>query len=237
MQLTDLNPVLKAMYETGQAVNQEGAAALHSNLPKAYAEALFGVVTRERPLVALEVGMAFGTSALAILTAMKESGHGRLISIDPAQTSGWNNSGVAAVAKAGLSGLHELIEDYDYKALPKLLDAGTAVDFAYIDGWHTFDYTLLDWWYIDRMLPVGGVVAFNDCNWPAVDRAIRFMLSHRRYAEIDVGLPVTLSRKESLTKRIGRMLTGEPDQRRRTEDRYFRKIEDWEPSWDFYAPF
>ena len=117
--------------------------------------------------------------------------------------------------------------------------SGIKIDFAYIDGWHSFDYTLLDGWYVDRMLAVGGIAAFNDCDWPAVKKAIRFVLTHRKYSEMDVGLPVSLS---------GHHLKWEPLRQflicgsklgcfRRAEDRYFRKDENWEPSWDFYARF
>ena len=98
------------------------------------------------------------------------------------------------------------------------------------------EYTLLAFWYIDRMLNVRGIVAFNDCNWPAVDKAINFVLTHRRYAEIDVGLPITLSEKGDWWTRLRRMLPG-GQPRLRGEDRYFRKLEHWEPRWDFYAPF
>ncbi|MDQ3159458.1 MAG: class I SAM-dependent methyltransferase [Pseudomonadota bacterium] len=233
MGLLERNAVLKTMYDTQTSADSSGP--LHSNLPQSYAEALYGVVAKERPAVALEVGMAMGTSSLAMLTALQDIG-GRLISIDPTQSTAWNGKGVAAVAKAGLSHLHDLVEDYDYAALPRLLADGTVLDFAYIDGWHTFDYTLLDWWYIDRMLKPGGIVAFNDCSWPAVDRAIRFVLTHRKYIEIHVGLPITLTPKGSHADRLLRTLTGK-DPRRRVEDRYFRKTEHWEPSWDFYAQF
>ena len=134
--------------------------------------------------------MAFGVSSLAILAALREIGQdGKLISIDPGQSTGWQGCGRTAVARAGLSSRHELIEDYDYNALPRLLTSGLRIDFAYIDGWHTFDYSLLDWWYVDRMLPAGGVVGFNDCGWPAVEKAIRFVMTHRKYEELDVGLP------------------------------------------------
>jgi len=68
-------------------------------------------------------------------------------------------------AKASLSDRHELIEEYDYDALPRLRASGLRVDFAYLDGWHTFDHTLLAWWYVDKMLPAGGIVGFNDCDW------------------------------------------------------------------------
>lgn len=233
MSLLEKNSVLKSMYETGLAVD---GSPMHSHLPQSYAEALFQAVLSERPITVVEVGMAMGTSSLAILSALRETGGGRLVSIDPMQTSGWNGRGVAAIAAAGLADRHELIEDFDYRALPRLLDSGLQIDFAYIDGWHTFDYTLLDWWYIDRMLPARGVVVFNDCSWPAVDKAIRFVQTHRKYEEMDVGLPRVLTPKGDWLDQVKRRLPGgEP--RRRSEDRYFRKKEAWEPSWDFFAPF
>ena len=48
---------------------------------------------------------------------------------------------------------------------------------AAVDGWHTFDYALLDFWYADKMLDVNGVVGFNDCGWRAVSKAIGFVLT------------------------------------------------------------
>lgn len=233
MRLLDQCPILKSMYETGLSAD---GSPLHSHLPQNYAEAIFQVVLRERPQTVLEVGMAMGTSSLAILSALRAIGSGRLISIDPMQSTGWESKGLSAIKTAGLASQHELIEEYDYLALPRLLESSLKIDFAYIDGWHTFDYTLLDWFYIDRMLPAGGIVVFNDCSWPAVDKAISFVLSHRKYAEMDVGLPKVLTPKGSVAERIRRKLPG-GQPRRRSEDRYFRKIEYWEPSWDFFAPF
>ena len=60
----------------------------------------------------------------------------------------------------------------DYLALPQLVGDRQTIQFAYIDGWHTFDYTLLDFFYVDKMLDPGGVVAFNDCALPSVRRVI-----------------------------------------------------------------
>jgi predicted O-methyltransferase YrrM len=164
--------------------------------------------------------MAFGISSLAILTAMRDIDHaGKLITIDPHQSTHWSNCGRAAVDRAGLANRHEIIEDFDYLALPRLLESSLKIQFAYIDGWHTFDYTLLDWWYIDKMLSVGGIVAFNDCGFPAVEKVIQFALTHRSYSELDVGLPPKVKNG------------------RRTEDRYFKKTASTEPAWNFFAPF
>jgi predicted O-methyltransferase YrrM len=194
-------------------------------------EALYRTVLEKQPELSVEVGLAYGASTLSILTALEEiSGAGRLISIDPAQSTSWQSIGSSNVNKAGLAARHRLIEAYDYLALPKLIKEGIRIDFAYIDGWHTFDYALLDFFFLDKMLKPGGICALNDCDFLAVNKVIRFIKTHRRYREIDVGLPARLSwaipgHGKPLWPRL------------KKRDRYFEKLEDWEPRWDFFADF
>jgi predicted O-methyltransferase YrrM len=232
--------VLKEMLDSGTAYTSSGEpVALRSHIALHHAESLYETVRRARPAVVLEVGMAFGVSSLAILAALHEaSADGRLVSIDPAQTSVWKGCGRTMVARAGFSDHHEVLEDYDYKALPELLATGLRCDLAYIDGWHTFDHAFLDWWYIDKMLAVGGVVGLNDCGWPAVDKVIGFMRTHRKFTEIDVGLPpvyVGYGPAQELRRRLA--LRRKDRWYRQSQDRYFRKDADWAPRWDFFAPF
>ena len=217
------------------------AVALHSNLSAVTAAALYWLVLATRPAVAVEVGMAFGVSSLAILAALRRNGlDGRLISIDPHQFTQWWGCGVAAVERAGLKDRHELIEDYDYLALPRLLGSGRRIGFAFIDGWHTFDYTLLDFWYLDKMLEVGGVVGFDDCEYRAVHKAIRFVQSHRRYEELETGLAAAgedYSGPRGRAKRlVGHNLlnrfgaVGRKPILQTRPNRYFRKAEGREPT-------
>jgi predicted O-methyltransferase YrrM len=233
------NPVVREFFETDVAVTARGErVAVHSQIPLAWAEALFGLVVRERPAVCVEVGMAFGASALAILAALEEVGAGELISVDPNQTTQWEGAGVETARRAGFAHRHRLVEEPSYLALPGMVQDGLRVDVAYVDGWHTFDYTLVDFFYLDKLLPVGGVIAFNDCHYPSVHRAIGFLLTHRRYEELDVGLPVRrvgYRRRARLKARVMRRDEGLAF--RRVDDRYFRKLEAWEPDWDFYASF
>ncbi len=42
--------------------------------------------------------------------------------------------------------------------LPQLLQQELRFDFAYVDGWHTFDHVMMEFFYINRMLDEGGVV-------------------------------------------------------------------------------
>lgn len=229
MSLVEENPVIGQIYSTRFAHGSTGSIAVHSEISQAYAEALYNTVLRIQPRCCIEIGMAFGLSSLAILTALRQIGSGRLISVDPGQSTQWRGAGLEAVANAGLTKYHQLIEEPDFKALPYLLERGTTLDFAYIDGWHTFDYTLLDFFYIDKMLRPAGVVAFNDCGCLAVDRVIRFVQSHRKYTEIDAGLGASgLAKwKNRLRSALGGPLSH--------TDRYFEKVEAWEPNWDFYA--
>ena len=239
MGLLDKTAVLREMLESGTALDERGERQpLHSHIPARFAEALYRTVLARRPALVVEVGMAMGCSTLAILTALEEIGeNGRLISIDPYQ-SAYKNCGLAAVRRAGFAARHHHATQPDYLALPQLLAEGTRADLAYIDGNHTFDFALLDFWYLDRMVPVGGVVAFNDCAMPAIHKVIKFVLTHRRYAELDVGLGTSYVGYTRI-RRVVRRLTGAPPQTfyRNFADRYFEKKDNWEPRWDFFAPF
>lgn len=215
-------PLLEQIVAHGSAERRDGTPIrLHSQISRPHAEALQRLVERRKPERALEIGMAYGVASLAILGA----GARRLTSIDPFQSADWEGVGRHGVERAGFAERHTLIEQPDHLALPQLVQGGERVQLAYIDGWHTFDHTLLDFFYVDKLLDVGGVVAFNDCSLRAVHRVTRFVTTHRHYREIDAGLPRTYA---SLRARL---------QRRQQEDRYFEKLADEQPSWDFYAPF
>jgi hypothetical protein len=216
-------PLIEEILTSGVSTDAEGVERPmeNSSIPLGYAKALHRVAFDVNPEMALEVGCARGISTMAILSGTR----GSLISIDPAQSTSFHNLGVLHVERAGYAERHALVEDVDYFALPQLLANGFRCQLAYIDGWHTFDYTLLDFFYIDKMLDYQGVVGFNDCSFPAIHRVLNFVLSHREYEEIDVGLGRTFQSAEAEAEG------------RSTEDRYFRKMALTEPPDAFYAPF
>lgn len=206
--------------------------SLHSNIPREFSFAIYNFIKKEKPSLVIEIGMAFGVSTLSILTALKENGKGRLISIDPFQNdSMWKGLGLLNVKRAGFSHLHTLVEELDYLALPKFITEGHKVDFAYIDGWHTFDYALLDFFYLDKLLNENGVVTFNDCGWRSVHKVLKFLRTHRSYKEIEVGLSKNYHGTSYFDSFI-RFMQG-----RSNSDRYFRKLKNWEPNWDHFKKF
>lgn len=225
------SPTLQDIFSTGQVQDSSGTKyPLEANILLPYTEALYNAVRRYRPTTVVEVGMAYGISSLSILAALRETG-GRLISIDPNQAEDFHSIGVSNVEREGLADQHELIQQPDYFALPRLLESGLTIDFAYIDGWHTFDYTLLDFFYIDKMVPRGGIVAFNDCGWRAIHKVLGFVRTHRQYKEINVGLARNYE-GDNIAKTLLKRAT-----RRTNTDRYFQKLATSEPNYDFYKFF
>jgi predicted O-methyltransferase YrrM len=219
------------MTDVGTALDWVYANHPDSTIHREYAEALHAAVRRFRPQTVVEVGLANGASAVAIAAALRTNGGGRLISIDPNQREQFHSRGLEALERSGLAQFHELIEEPSYLALPALLRRGIKAEFAYVDGWHSFDYVLVDFFYVDKLLAPGGVVGFNDAGLRSVDKVLRFALRYRKYAEIGVGLkPVFRGRNPLFTLRR-RLL------RIQAQDRYFQKQCDWEPRWDFFAPF
>jgi predicted O-methyltransferase YrrM len=139
-----------------------------------------------RPRMGLEVGLAFGISTLYILDAMQLHGGGHLIGMDPAQHDAtWRGGGLHNVTRAGFGDRYFFHEEPSQVVLPRLAAAGTRIQFAFIDGWHTFDHTLVDFFFIDRMLDIGGIIVVDDVGYPSIRRLCHFILSNRDYTGFD----------------------------------------------------
>jgi len=107
----------------------------------------------------------------------------RHIVIDPAQNAVayWHGVGLANLERAGYRGFVEFIEKPSQIALPELVSAGRRIDFAFIDGEHTFDHVLVDFFFVDQLLNVGGIVVLDDAGWPSIRSVARFVASNRSY--------------------------------------------------------
>lgn len=225
--------LINKIYESRTVLDKAGQAhPLEAEISPEFAAALYRTVLLHKPRLVVEVGMAHGLSTLVILMALRDAKNGgQLISIDPLQHSTYKGIGLTSVERSGLESQHRLIDKSDYLALPHLLEEKTQIDFAYIDGWHTFDYVMLDFFFLDKMTRVGGVIGFNDCGYRAIHKALSFVRTHRKYTELDVGLKPDFRAATPLLSGARRIL------RRSSSDRYFQKTADWEPAWNFYAHF
>jgi predicted O-methyltransferase YrrM len=132
----------------------------------------------------LEVGCAYGISSLYICDAISKQPHPHHVIIDPAQSTGWHNVGVQNLRRARFT-FWELIEQPSALALPSLLGRGLKVQFALIDGWHTFDQVLLDFFYVDQLLEDGGIVAFDDVDKTPINRVVRYVSNYPNYSIVE----------------------------------------------------
>ena len=123
----------------------------------------------------LEVGLAFGVSTFNIITAIYKNG-GTLVSIDPNQSGKWNNMGKKLIMNIGLDKHHTIYEDKSYVVMPELLKKEEgSYDFVFIDGWHTFDYTLIDFFYGDKLLRIGGYIVIDDALHQGVEKTLKYL--------------------------------------------------------------
>jgi len=128
----------------------------------------------------IEVGCANAVSSLYICAGLTGKAGASHIAIDPFQRTDFQMRGVDNVRRAGVD-FFRLIEEPSEIALPDLLKSGAAFDMAFIDGLHTLDQTMLDFYYLDRMLTVGGIVVLDDMNHRAVNRVAHYVVKYPNY--------------------------------------------------------
>lgn len=186
-----VHPLVDEVLTTRRTLLPDGtSAAADSFIPRDECELVYEMIATSGATSAVEVGMAYGVSSLCIADALRKNADSpRLVCIDPAQEWGWHHGGVHLLRRAGYDGFVQVIEEPSQLALPRLVSAGEHFGFAFIDGWHTFDHTLIDFFFVDMLLPDGGVVVFDDVSYPAINAVVRFILANRDY-ELLTALPI-----------------------------------------------
>jgi predicted O-methyltransferase YrrM len=167
-----------------------GTTPLDVYIPREEGDYLYSLVRQRRPALTVEVGLANGLSALFIAAALRDNGAGTHIAIDPFQHTDWRDIGIGLLRQAGLADLVRLIEKPSHQALPQLEQEGIHAGLVFIDGAHLFDYAMADFLGADRILEVGGLIAFDDSDWPAVRPVVRYVLSNRHYRVAYPGLVI-----------------------------------------------
>lgn len=198
----------------------------------------------------LETGVAFGVSTLAICLALEDTGQNTAVhfGVDPDQTAVHRGAALSLLQEHGVAHRFQLFEGYTHEALPPFLAKRLKVDFAFIDGWHTFDYTLIDFFYVDKLLRPGGVVSFHDChpNVPfsrAKRKVISFALSHRHYRLLSGRRLTALMRTEqwsdnyASSSRISRFIRALNLRLEAANLLMLERLDLWEPNYDYFAKF
>lgn len=164
------------------------------------AELVAALVKATNPTLSIEIGLGYGFSALTICSAASEQTH-RHIVIDPHQSTYWNNGGLRTLESAGVAHRVSLIEKPSYAALPELLKDGVVADLVFIDGWHTFDFVFVDFFFADKILRPEGVVVFDDADWPSIRPVVRYAVTNLGY-QVVATLPESRPR-DSIDMELG----------------------------------
>jgi len=186
-----MNPILKQIISTRTCPSPDGTGDV--DLLQNTAEPLEGELIRKsidivQAKTTLDIGLGYGTSSMFICDALTQAGTENIchIAIDPHQRDQtFRGIGLNNLKLAGYESIIRFIEQPSHEALPALVNEGIVLDFAFIDGYHTFDHTLIDFFYVDLMLREGGIVMLDDTDWPAIRKVCAFILQNRCYEVFD----------------------------------------------------
>jgi predicted O-methyltransferase YrrM len=181
-----MNAVLEEIYDTRRILRRDGTSVpFEYSISIDEGQAIQRMIREVKPHVTLEIGLAHGVSSVFMCEALEEVEGRRHIVIDPGQVEGWNEVGLYTIERAGYSSLIEFHNEPSHIVLPRLEAKGERVGVALIDGWHTFDYVLVDFFFVDRILEVGGYVMLDDTRWyPAIRKVARYVATHRSYVPV-----------------------------------------------------
>jgi predicted O-methyltransferase YrrM len=145
-------------------------------VPERDCDALRDLLIAEGVQTVVEVGLAYGRSALAIGEALVAGGARRPLHvvIDPLQATEWSNVGWRLLRSAGLDAIARLVLQPSSMALPHLVAEGLTAEAAFVDGSHRFHEVFVDLYFLRRIVRPGGVVVLDDHWWPSVGTAARY---------------------------------------------------------------
>lgn len=145
-------------------------------VPERDCDALRDLLVAEGAETVVEIGLAYGSSALAIGEALVAGGARRPLHvvIDPLQATVWSDVGWQLLRSAGLDPVTRLVRQPSSVALPQLVAEGLTADTAFVDGSHRFHEVFLDLYFLRTIVRPGGVVVLDDHWWPSVRTAVRY---------------------------------------------------------------
>jgi predicted O-methyltransferase YrrM len=177
-----MNTVIDQIYRDQQVIAPDGTVVkpFPTAISRQEGEALYHLIRQLKPRATLEVGMGCGLSTLFLCQGLRDNASGRHTAIDPFQ-SHFKGLGLHNIRQAGLSGLLTFFEEASQVVLARLASEKRSCDLIFIDGSHLFDAAFVDFYFADMLIPVGGVLVFDDLWMPAVRKVLRFVLSNRHY--------------------------------------------------------
>jgi predicted O-methyltransferase YrrM len=179
----DARTILEEIYATNLVRDDTGDSyRLSSEVDSKEGAYLYRLIKSDQNIAkTLEVGCAYGLSSLYICDALKDRPGASHVIIDPKQSDVWHGVGITHLKRAQIE-FFTLIEEPSELALPAILRTeGESFDLVFIDGWHTFDQTMLDLYYANRLVREGGYIVVDDASWESVSAAVSYYVNYPAY--------------------------------------------------------
>jgi predicted O-methyltransferase YrrM len=146
------------------------------------ARELARLVVQFRPQHSLEVGLALGSSAIAISAARQACGlPPNHIALDPFQETLSGGVGLLEIERAGLEGHVHWLPEFSESYLLHCREAGRCFELIFIDGHHGIGQAVTDAFLAHDALQPGGVVAIHDSLLFSTMASIRHLIAERQY--------------------------------------------------------
>lgn len=178
-----MNEIIERIFQSGYVKDAKGNTYNHtvSSITYETGMLLYDFIRTFKPEKTLEIGLAYGISTLFICQAHRDNGTGCHTAIDPFQEVAYKSIGLLNIKRANLKDLFQFHQVPSDEILPQFCKQKKTFDFAFIDGNHCFDYAFVDFFFIDKLLSIGGQIAFDDLWMPGVRKVVSFVLKNKPY--------------------------------------------------------
>jgi predicted O-methyltransferase YrrM len=174
--LSTVRAARRTLAEVGPAFTRFEDDFARVSLPEQDCDVLRDLLVGDRARVVVEIGLAYGSSALAIGEALVllASAGSTYVVIDPYQEH-FHHAGWDAITAAGLDGLCTLVAER-----------------SFVDGSHIFHRVFVDLAYLSELVRPGGLIILDDCEWPSVATAARYFELNMGWQPADSRTPTRL---------------------------------------------
>lgn len=158
------------------------------------ADLLFRLVKESRPETCVEIGIFGGRSIVPIAAALLQNGSGRVFGIETwspivateyvtsEQNDDWWRKVDFPAIKARFIGF---LCEHHLTTVIRIVEAPASraasifdrIDFLHIDGAHSMMNAAEDVVLYSKLVPSGGIVVFDDVNWPSTQPAVTILSS------------------------------------------------------------
>lgn len=159
------------------------------SLPHHQGDRLRDLLVNDGASSVVEIGLGYGSSALAIGEAllMAGSSHARHVVIDAFQSRAFEDAGWDVIRQAGMEGVTRLIVEPSQVALPRLVSEGWVADAGFVDGSHAFHNVFIDLYFLGQVVRPGGLIVVDDHDVESVATAVRYYTVNMAWCPVPVG--------------------------------------------------